>query len=112
MEETKPKVNQSEEEFFNSPNVDTTKGPSINATVTFNGEADLEHSELLIRIPMSQLSYGNSRPTSKAGKRNFVVKGDLGREGLPGYITDSEGRKYSVTIANPNLNLFFSPLKG
>jgi hypothetical protein len=108
-DEVKAKVNQTEEEFYTSSG-NSEKGPSIDATVSFNGESDIEHAELVIRIPMKSMTYANSRPTSKAGKRTFVVKGDLGREGLPGFITGEKG-KYSVTIANPNLNLFFSPLK-
>lgn len=104
----RPKVNADPDAFY-SGQIEDNSGPSITAAIRYEeGTGDL-----ILRIPAASLVHSNSRPTSKASRRMFAVKGDIDDKqvGLPGYV-EYNGKNWGVKFSNPQFNMFYSPDRG
>ncbi len=102
-ETPKPKVDLSEDRFVAAEGgFSGANGPVV------EGHVEYSDTHMTISIPLAQFNYAQSRPTSKATRRQFVIRGDVDpKEGLPGYVGLSNGSSLGVRFSNPTLNLFF-----
>lgn len=111
-----PVIALAAEERLPKPKVDVAESQFATGAVqgdlpTIEGSVEYTDTHLVIKVPLGEMHYAKSRPTSKASRREFVVRGDAGREGIPGAIMLTNGQLLSVVFGNPNLNLFFSRVK-